>query len=305
MYRGASVPVFGSHYKGGHASPGISIGSQRVLHRFVKRFGPNFGTNTAEALCGRSRPHQRTVPCVRAPPFKCCAAGALLLLARESRFGVACRLLLFSPEPTERDAVMRVVVYEDRAAADLEPITLTRPVFELLCGQSPLAEKQARYFQASGFDAVVRPHLAPGVPPQAPGLRHIEPGRRGQRPLAATRRRPRTCPAPASRFHRRRARPGPWWTPPASRPARRTPSRKRWTDGRPLSPHCRRAAGCSAISGRLSPTTPTRSSPTRKPSKPGRGRNPPSVLPATIIGRAQRLKHPPLPLASTRLSRPT
>jgi len=34
---GASGPVFGSHYEGGLASRGHTIGSQRVLHRFVKR----------------------------------------------------------------------------------------------------------------------------------------------------------------------------------------------------------------------------------------------------------------------------
>jgi len=48
LYRGASDSVFGSHYKGGLASSEIAIGSQRVLHRFVKRIVQC--TNTAEAL---------------------------------------------------------------------------------------------------------------------------------------------------------------------------------------------------------------------------------------------------------------
>lgn len=65
---------------------------------------------------------------------------------------------------------MRVCHYEDRAAADLEPLTLTRPVFDLLCGQDSLADKQARHFQASARAAVVRPYLAEVVRQQSPGL---------------------------------------------------------------------------------------------------------------------------------------
>jgi UDP-N-acetylglucosamine diphosphorylase/glucosamine-1-phosphate N-acetyltransferase len=65
---------------------------------------------------------------------------------------------------------MDVCLYEDRGAADLEPLTLTRPVFDLLCGQSSLAEKQARYFQATAHTAVVRPHLADVRRLQSPGM---------------------------------------------------------------------------------------------------------------------------------------
>ncbi|HVS36748.1 MAG TPA: putative sugar nucleotidyl transferase [Gemmataceae bacterium] len=63
---------------------------------------------------------------------------------------------------------MRLCHYEDRGAADLEPLTLTRPVFDLLCGQSSLVDKQARYFQASARTAVVRPHLTGLVSVAAP-----------------------------------------------------------------------------------------------------------------------------------------
>ena len=65
---------------------------------------------------------------------------------------------------------MRVLLYEDRAVADLEPLTLTRPVFDLLCGQTSLADKQARHFQASERAAVVRAHLAETTRLDAPGL---------------------------------------------------------------------------------------------------------------------------------------
>ncbi len=64
---------------------------------------------------------------------------------------------------------MRLCHYEDRAVADLEPLTLTRPVFDLLCGQSSLADKQARYFQASERTAVVRPYLLEQTPRESAG----------------------------------------------------------------------------------------------------------------------------------------
>ena len=65
---------------------------------------------------------------------------------------------------------MRVCFYEDRHVADLEPLTHTRPVFDLLCGQTSLADKQARHFQASGRAAVVRPHLAELVRQESVGM---------------------------------------------------------------------------------------------------------------------------------------
>ena len=55
---------------------------------------------------------------------------------------------------------MHLCRFEDRSVADLEPLALTRPVFDLLCGLSSLADKQAGHFQASARTAVVRPHLA-------------------------------------------------------------------------------------------------------------------------------------------------
>jgi len=55
---------------------------------------------------------------------------------------------------------MRVCYYEDDAVLELEPLTLMRPVFELLCGQSSLRSKQSRYFQAKETGAWLRPNLA-------------------------------------------------------------------------------------------------------------------------------------------------
>jgi UDP-N-acetylglucosamine diphosphorylase/glucosamine-1-phosphate N-acetyltransferase len=55
---------------------------------------------------------------------------------------------------------MHVCLFEDRLVADLEPLTLTRPAFDLLCGTSSLAAKQRRYFSASSLDVLVRSHLS-------------------------------------------------------------------------------------------------------------------------------------------------
>jgi UDP-N-acetylglucosamine diphosphorylase/glucosamine-1-phosphate N-acetyltransferase len=58
------------------------------------------------------------------------------------------------------DATMRVCLFEDPGAADLEPLALTRAVFELLCGCTSLAEKHFRHFAATDRAAVVRPEIA-------------------------------------------------------------------------------------------------------------------------------------------------
>jgi UDP-N-acetylglucosamine diphosphorylase/glucosamine-1-phosphate N-acetyltransferase len=54
---------------------------------------------------------------------------------------------------------MRVCLYEDSGVVDLEPLTLTRPVFDLLCGRTSLADKLCRFFGVDVVDHVVRPHL--------------------------------------------------------------------------------------------------------------------------------------------------
>jgi UDP-N-acetylglucosamine diphosphorylase/glucosamine-1-phosphate N-acetyltransferase len=55
---------------------------------------------------------------------------------------------------------MRVCLFEDALVADLEPLTLTRPAYDLLCGCATLADKQRRFFAATESAALVRPHLA-------------------------------------------------------------------------------------------------------------------------------------------------
>jgi len=56
---------------------------------------------------------------------------------------------------------MRICLYEDRRAADLYPLALTRPASDLLCGLSTLGEKQARHFGSSAVGYLCRPALAP------------------------------------------------------------------------------------------------------------------------------------------------
>jgi hypothetical protein len=55
---------------------------------------------------------------------------------------------------------MRVCLFEDRLALDLEPLTLTRPVFALLCGCTRLAQKQYRALAATDHGMIVRDELA-------------------------------------------------------------------------------------------------------------------------------------------------
>lgn len=55
---------------------------------------------------------------------------------------------------------MRICIYDDRRAADLGPLTRTRPASDLLCGLTTLAEKQAAFFKADRVGYLVRPELA-------------------------------------------------------------------------------------------------------------------------------------------------
>ena len=58
---------------------------------------------------------------------------------------------------------MRLCLVEDQAVSDLEPLTLTRPAFDLLLGSDTIGSKIARAFRLGPgfprFGAVVRPHL--------------------------------------------------------------------------------------------------------------------------------------------------
>jgi UDP-N-acetylglucosamine diphosphorylase / glucose-1-phosphate thymidylyltransferase / UDP-N-acetylgalactosamine diphosphorylase / glucosamine-1-phosphate N-acetyltransferase / galactosamine-1-phosphate N-acetyltransferase len=54
---------------------------------------------------------------------------------------------------------MRVCLFEDQHVELLEPLTLTRPAFDLLCGQTTLAAKQVRHLATGSPGVLVRPCL--------------------------------------------------------------------------------------------------------------------------------------------------
>jgi UDP-N-acetylglucosamine diphosphorylase/glucosamine-1-phosphate N-acetyltransferase len=65
---------------------------------------------------------------------------------------------------------VRLCVFEDAGVVNLEPLSLTRPAFDLLCGADTLLPRLQRYFNAQETAALVRPLVA-GVCRQAhPGL---------------------------------------------------------------------------------------------------------------------------------------
>jgi UDP-N-acetylglucosamine diphosphorylase/glucosamine-1-phosphate N-acetyltransferase len=55
---------------------------------------------------------------------------------------------------------MRICVFEDQSVDLLDPLTLTRPAFDLRCGASTLLEHQCRHFAADETGALVRPGFA-------------------------------------------------------------------------------------------------------------------------------------------------
>lgn len=54
----------------------------------------------------------------------------------------------------------RLCLFEDRGVSGFEPLTLTRPVFDLLCGRTSLAAKQRRCFPGGPHGVLIRPYLA-------------------------------------------------------------------------------------------------------------------------------------------------
>lgn len=65
---------------------------------------------------------------------------------------------------------MRICLFEDRGVSALEPLALTRPAFDLLCGCSSLGDNQFRHFAATARGALVRPWMAEMARLQAPSL---------------------------------------------------------------------------------------------------------------------------------------
>jgi UDP-N-acetylglucosamine diphosphorylase/glucosamine-1-phosphate N-acetyltransferase len=55
---------------------------------------------------------------------------------------------------------MRICIFEDRHARGLEPLALTRPVADLVCGLSTLGDKHVRHFAATSIGHLCRPAVA-------------------------------------------------------------------------------------------------------------------------------------------------
>lgn len=58
-----------------------------------------------------------------------------------------------------RDGIMRIALFEDDGAKGFAPIALTRPVFELICGQFSLRERLIRALDIHEWGVFIRPHL--------------------------------------------------------------------------------------------------------------------------------------------------
>jgi UDP-N-acetylglucosamine diphosphorylase/glucosamine-1-phosphate N-acetyltransferase len=65
---------------------------------------------------------------------------------------------------------MRICIYEDRRTADLEPLTLTRPASDLLCGMDSLAAKQSQHFAAEAVGFLGRSSIAAVLRERDPAL---------------------------------------------------------------------------------------------------------------------------------------
>ena len=64
---------------------------------------------------------------------------------------------------------MKLCVFEDHGVDFLEPLSLTRPAFDLRCGAGTLLERQRRLFGDPEAGAWIRPNLV-----QFAGLSHPE-----------------------------------------------------------------------------------------------------------------------------------
>lgn len=65
---------------------------------------------------------------------------------------------------------MRICIFEDGGAIDLQPLTLTRPVFDLRCGLLSNFERLCAWFQPVEVGLFVRPNLAALCGEQRPNL---------------------------------------------------------------------------------------------------------------------------------------
>jgi UDP-N-acetylglucosamine diphosphorylase/glucosamine-1-phosphate N-acetyltransferase len=70
---------------------------------------------------------------------------------------------------------MRIILFEDAGVTNLQPLTLTRPAFDLRCGAVSLLERQERVLPGPAHSALVRPELADLCRMHHPHLKVNEP----------------------------------------------------------------------------------------------------------------------------------
>ena len=63
-------------------------------------------------------------------------------------------------DKSAKERIMNLFIFEDRGVEWLEPLTLTRPAFDLRCGAATLLERHLRNFGVSEALALVRPAVA-------------------------------------------------------------------------------------------------------------------------------------------------
>ena len=66
--------------------------------------------------------------------------------------------------------IMRILLFEDSRAEQRSPVSLLRPVFELVCGRDSLRRRLQRWFPAAEFGGWVRPWLADAYLEEQPTL---------------------------------------------------------------------------------------------------------------------------------------
>jgi len=77
---------------------------------------------------------------------------------------------------------MRIAFFEDRRAADFFPLTLLRPVFELVCGECCLRERLLSQVPTSGWGAWIRDYLVEAYQEEHPTARLNDAGWLRQEP---------------------------------------------------------------------------------------------------------------------------
>src|SRR6266404_1474025 len=87
------------------------------------------------------------------------------------------------PLTRNREHPVNICLFEDAAVANLEPLSLTHPAFDLWCGAGPLLHRQMRYFGVQKAHALVRRSLVDLCRTQHPELAVNDPSALSGKPV--------------------------------------------------------------------------------------------------------------------------